>query len=105
MNDAPKPGLAGCHDLRCVCPRCLTARAAEAASRATVVRFETSDDMGTECSSLYLASCEPPTDPESRIVLRGGRLLAEAHSERSEWVFSAVGLALIEIEAHGRVAV
>ena len=104
MPDATKPGLAACHDLRCSCDRCCTARAAEAASRGVVVRFESSDDMGTECGSLYLASCEPPTDPESRIVLRGGRLLAEAHPERAEWMFSAIGKALIEIEALGAVA-
>lgn len=105
MNDAPtKPGLATAHSLNCSCNFCCDRRAAEAASRAVVVRFESSDDMGTECDSLCIASCEPPTDPESRIVLRGGRLLAEAHPERCEWVFSAIGLALIEIEALGQVA-
>lgn len=102
MNDAPKPGLAAAvrHDVRCCCATCVDAR-----RFGQVVRFESSDDMGTECSTLCLASCEPPSDPESRIVLRGGMLLAEAHPERAEWVFTAVGLRRIEMEALGVEAV
>jgi hypothetical protein len=98
MNDGTRPGLANTvpHSIRCLCGDCLDAR-----RHGQVVRFESSDDMGTECSTLCLASCEPPTDPESRIVLRGGRLLAEAHPERAEWVFTAVGKARLEAEALG----
>jgi hypothetical protein len=97
MQDAPKPGLASTvpHSLRCCCSTCV-----DAGRAGQVVRFETADDMGTECSSLCVASCEPPTDPESRIVLRGGLLLAEAHPERCEWVFTTVGRRRIEMEAH-----
>lgn len=101
MNDAPKPGIASVrHDLRCACADCIEVR-----RFGQVVRFETSDDMGTECSTLCLASCEPPSDPESRIVLRGGMLLAEAHPEKAEWVFTTVGRRRIEMEALGAEAV
>lgn len=71
--------------------------------RAVIVRYESSDDRGTPCSSLFLASAEPPTDPESRIVIGRGRLLAEAHPERCEWVFTAIGQAVIEIEARAEI--
>jgi hypothetical protein len=97
MNEpTTRPGLAYAvqHSLTCLCGDCIEAR-----RFGQVLRFETSDDMGTECSTLCLASAEPPTDPESRIVLRGGRLLAEAHPERGEWVFTTVGKARLEIEA------
>lgn len=89
------PGVAHA-TLRCGCDTCIDAR-----RHGQVVRYETADDMGTECSTLCLASCEPPSDPESRIVLRGGRLLAEAHPERAEWVFTTVGKARLELEAQG----
>lgn len=69
--------------------------------RAVIVRYESPDDTGIPCSSLYLASCEPPADPEARIVIDGGLLLAEAHPEKAEWVFTAVGSKVIEIEATG----
>lgn len=72
-------------------------------ARAVIVRYESSDDTGVECSSLYIASCEPPQDPEARIVIDRGLLLAEAHPERAEWVFTAVGAKVIEIEATGGV--
>jgi hypothetical protein len=71
------------------------------AEAAVIVRYESPDDTGTPCSSLYIASCEPPQDPEARIVIGGGRLLAEAHPERCEWMFTAVGRAVIAIEAEG----
>jgi hypothetical protein len=93
-----KPGLASTvpHSIRCLCRDCIEARC-----HGQVVRFETSDDRGTDCSTLFLASCEPPTDPESRICFRGGMLLAEAHPDRAEWVLSAVGKRRLEIEARG----
>lgn len=102
MSDAPKPGLANTvmHSIRCCCGPCLDAR-----RHGQVVRFETSDDMGTECSSLCLAAAEPPSDPESRIVLRGGVLLAEAHPEKAEWIYTLVGRRRIEMEALGAEAV
>lgn len=105
MQTPPRPGLATtvAHSLRCTCDRCITDRAAEVASRGVILRFETSDDMGTACTTLCIASCEPPSDPESRIVAQGGRLLAEANPDSAEWMFTALGLKLIEIEATGRV--
>jgi hypothetical protein len=70
---------------------------------AVIVRYESPDDTGIPCSSLYIASCEPPRDPEARIVIDRGLLLAEAHPEKAEWVFTAVGCKVIEIEATGGV--
>lgn len=107
MTHAPS---AVAHGLRCTCDSCCNARREEVAKRlaglpvydvaSDIVRYESSDDLGTVCSSLMLASAEPPTDPESRIVARGGRLLAEADAERCAWVFTAIGKARIEREAH-----
>lgn len=97
------------HPLNCSCFSCCTERRDEVAKRLSglpaydlasdIVRYESSDDRGTVCTSLMLASAEPPTDPESRIVQRGGRLLAECDPERCAWAFSAVGKARIEAEA------
>ena len=63
-------------------------------------RFECSEERGALFDSLYLATCEPPRDPEARVTGHGGVLLAESDPERVAWRFTAVGNEMLAMEAH-----
>ena len=70
------------------------------ATTTPVVRYEAPEERGSEFTSLIVALAEPPTEPEARIVLLGGGLLAEADAGRVAWVLTARGKARVAAEAY-----